>query len=216
MARNKYPEETINLILNVSLKLFLEKGYENTTIQDIIEHLGGLSKGAVYHHFKGKEELLMAVSDRLFSSPKCGIYTNIIDDKTLNAKQKMGRYIDAIINNPQEIQMRQMCPDLTKTPEFMSRILKNSVGVSSDCVRSILEQGIKEGSFNSEYAYEFATMFMVLINFWSNPIVIRINEEGLKRKLQFMGELMQKFGWDDIWQYVLPDTYEKILNMAKE
>ena len=40
MARNKYPEETVARILDVSLKLFLEKGYENTTIQDIIDALG--------------------------------------------------------------------------------------------------------------------------------------------------------------------------------
>ncbi|MEI3015026.1 MAG: TetR/AcrR family transcriptional regulator [Ruthenibacterium lactatiformans] len=44
MARNKYPEETVARILDVSLKLFLEKGYENTTIQDIIDALGNLSK----------------------------------------------------------------------------------------------------------------------------------------------------------------------------
>ena len=32
MPRNKYPEETVQKILDVSMKLFLEKGYEETTI----------------------------------------------------------------------------------------------------------------------------------------------------------------------------------------
>ena len=52
MPRNKYPEETVEKILDVSLKLFLEKGYENTTVLDIVDHLGGLTRGAFYHHFK--------------------------------------------------------------------------------------------------------------------------------------------------------------------
>ena len=39
MSRNKYPEETVNLILDVSQRLFIEKGYDNTTIQDIIDEL---------------------------------------------------------------------------------------------------------------------------------------------------------------------------------
>ena len=43
----------------------MEKGYEHTSIQDIIDHLGGLSKGAIYHHFKSKEDILIAVSDRM-------------------------------------------------------------------------------------------------------------------------------------------------------
>ena len=54
MARNKHPEETVNLILDVAFHLFMEKGYEHTSIQDIIDQLGGLSKGAIYHHFKSK------------------------------------------------------------------------------------------------------------------------------------------------------------------
>ena len=49
MARNKYPEVTVEKILEVSQRLFIEKGYDNTTIQDIVNELGGLTKGAIYH-----------------------------------------------------------------------------------------------------------------------------------------------------------------------
>ena len=65
MARNKHPEETVNLILDVAFRLFMKKGYEHTSIQDIIDQLGGLSKGAIYHHFKSKEDILVAVTDRM-------------------------------------------------------------------------------------------------------------------------------------------------------
>ena len=51
-------------ILDTAQRLFLEKGYEQTTIQDITDNLGGLTKGAIYHHFKSKEEIIDAVSDR--------------------------------------------------------------------------------------------------------------------------------------------------------
>ena len=68
VARNKYPEVTVEKILDVAQRLFLEKGYDNTTIQDIVDHLDGLSKGAVYHHFKSKEEIMDAVGDRMFSA----------------------------------------------------------------------------------------------------------------------------------------------------
>ena len=63
MARNKYPQETIEKILDVSQQLFISQGYEHTSIQDIIDHLGGLTKGAIYHHFKSKEDILRAVMD---------------------------------------------------------------------------------------------------------------------------------------------------------
>ena len=64
MARNKHPEVTEERILDVAQQLFLEKGYENTTIQDIVDELGDLSKGAIYHHFKSKEAILEELTNR--------------------------------------------------------------------------------------------------------------------------------------------------------
>ena len=82
MARNKYPEETVNLILETAGRLFVEKGYERTSIQDIVDNLGGLSKGAIYHHFKSKEEILSAVTDRMTEESEV-LLSRIRDDKDL-------------------------------------------------------------------------------------------------------------------------------------
>ena len=56
MPRNKYPEQTVEKILDAAAQLFLQKGYQNTTLQDIIDATK-LSKGAVYHHFKSNDEI---------------------------------------------------------------------------------------------------------------------------------------------------------------
>ena len=64
MARNKYPEETIQKILDTAEQLFIEKGYDHASLQDIIETTG-LSKGAIYHHFASKEDMFYAVCDRI-------------------------------------------------------------------------------------------------------------------------------------------------------
>lgn len=66
MGRNNYPEQTQERIIEASVKLFLEKGYEQTTIQDILDALN-LSKGGLYHHFKSKEEILEAVKLKSWS-----------------------------------------------------------------------------------------------------------------------------------------------------
>ena len=50
MARNKYPEETVRKILDTAERLFIEMGYDRTSLQEIIDETG-LSKGAIYHHF---------------------------------------------------------------------------------------------------------------------------------------------------------------------
>ena len=52
MARNAHPEVTRQRILDAAKKLFAQKGYERTTIQDILDELEDLSKGAIYHQIK--------------------------------------------------------------------------------------------------------------------------------------------------------------------
>jgi len=48
--------ETQDLIINTSFDLFYEKGYNATSIPDIMKKTS-LSKGAFYHHFKNKHEI---------------------------------------------------------------------------------------------------------------------------------------------------------------
>ena len=55
MARNKHPEETVNLILDVSYRLFMEKGYEHTSIQDIINHFYNPLLPLRYFHQRGRQ-----------------------------------------------------------------------------------------------------------------------------------------------------------------
>ena len=55
-----------NRIIKISRKLFLEQGYENTTVRQILK-MSGLSTGRLYHFFKNKEEILLfGFKDALF------------------------------------------------------------------------------------------------------------------------------------------------------
>ena len=50
-------------LVDLAQRLFLERGYERTTVNDVID-AAGVSKGAFYHHFRAKEELLEAIAER--------------------------------------------------------------------------------------------------------------------------------------------------------
>lgn len=89
MARNKYPEETRKLIIEKATELFLQKGYENTTIQDIIDNLGGLTKGAVYHHFSSKNDILLAVMTNIYEDNHLlEDWANVLKRIDLTGKEK--------------------------------------------------------------------------------------------------------------------------------
>lgn len=74
-------------ILDVSLRLFLEKGYEETTVLDIVNDLGGLTRGAFYHHFNSKEEVLDALGNRMFDENNP--FEKVRNEKGLNGLEKL-------------------------------------------------------------------------------------------------------------------------------
>ena len=56
-------------LITVAERLFLKQGYENTTVNQIIASLN-LAKGTYYYHFRSKEDILIAVSDKLISDTR--------------------------------------------------------------------------------------------------------------------------------------------------
>lgn len=59
------PDKTRQNLLEVAAELFHQKGYNGTSLSDILNK-ADVSKGALYHHFNNKQELLYAVVDELF------------------------------------------------------------------------------------------------------------------------------------------------------
>ena len=60
-------KNTKEKILFISFQTFLNNGFENTTISDLVKNTG-VSKGAFYHYFPNKETLYNAVIDTFFLS----------------------------------------------------------------------------------------------------------------------------------------------------
>ena len=87
LARNKYPEITEQRILDTATRLFLEKGWEETTIQDIIDELGDLTRGAFIIIINQKDEIIDAVTTRMFN--KDDMFDTVKKEKGLNGFEKI-------------------------------------------------------------------------------------------------------------------------------
>ena len=60
VARNKYPEETVRLILDVATRLFAEKVMTGRLYRTSLMKLS-FPKAPIYHHFASKEDILEAI-----------------------------------------------------------------------------------------------------------------------------------------------------------
>ncbi len=196
MARNKQPEETVNLILDVSFRLFMEKGYEHTSIQDIIAHLGGLSKGAIYHHFKSKEDILVAVTDRMTAESN-QMLAEIRDRADLDGKEKLKRIFKDSINRPVQNDIFTIAPDFHSNSKLLFSLLHDTIeNVAPNYILPILRQGIADGSIETDYPEQLAELILLAANVWMNPMIFDSSEEESFRKFMILGQMLKGFGLD--------------------
>ena len=197
MSRNKYPEETVSRILEVSLRLFMEKGYENTSIQDIIDGLGGLTKGAIYHHFKGKDDIMLAVIDRLYASHDAGWRKLTSADCKLNGLEKLRELYRISLDHPGQMEMFSTAPNLLNSPKMLALqvhgIFEESV---PHYVLPIIEQGIADGSICTDYPKQLAEVLQLLINMWLTPMVYFAEPEEMAKRARLSRQMMLGLGLD--------------------
>ncbi|MBB5265223.1 AcrR family transcriptional regulator [Catenibacillus scindens] len=211
MARNKYPELTVEKILDTAQRLFLEKGYDNTTIQDIVDHLDGLSKGAVYHHFKSKEEIMDAVGDRMFAANNP--FEKVKNRKDLNGLQKLQEAIRLNQSDDDRTSMVIQSIPLTRNPRLLVEMIQSNLNVLTPYYEALLEEGNKDGSVHTEYVKEIAELMPLLTSLWLLPSVFPTDKEGMKHKFRFIGEMLEKMGvplMDDSIYQLVEEFFEKM------
>ena len=97
MAKTK--EERRNEIIETAGKLFEEKGYEQTQVQDIVNEIG-VAKGLFYYYFKSKDEVMEELADRYADAIIDDV--NKLIDKDISTFDKINRIFQIFIDSAEK------------------------------------------------------------------------------------------------------------------
>jgi AcrR family transcriptional regulator len=195
MARNKHPEQTVQLILDTATRLFLQKGYDETTLQDIIDATK-LSKGAIYHHFASKEAILIAVVDRMgdFNS---AVLAEIRDRKGLTGAEKLRELFRTSMTLSFQGKILHMLPFLIENPKFMALQMQSILGEAApDYILPILKEGIADGSIRADYPEQLAEVLLLMTDLWLHPIFRPSTPEQVRARCAFFNQFTRQYGFE--------------------
>ena len=213
MARNKYPEETVRKILDTAERLFIEMGYDRTSLQEIIDETG-LSKGAVYHHFASKEDIFYAVCDRI-GRRNGEVLSRVRDDPSLNGLEKLRAMFKASLQPERQAKMFCMMPYLMDNAKFLATELRSIFTEVVPCfVEPIVRQGMADGSIRTEHPKELAEAMIILADGWINPIVQPTTPEEIRARCEIYNRLFQGFGVDGLIDQEIVSTLVQYAEMA--
>lgn len=190
MSRNKYPEITVEKILEVSQRLFLEKGYDNTKIQDIADELG-MTKGAIYHHFKSKEEIMDVLGETMFVNNNP--FEIVKKRNDLNGLEKMKYVINLNQSNEQMIELTNQALPLLENPQILAKMFESNYQYLLPYWLELIEEGQKDGSIKTNQPKELAEL-LILTDLWMVPSLFPGNVNDIKNRYKFVTIMLGKMG----------------------
>ena len=145
-------------LLKIAYDMFLKQGYENTSVDEIIEK-AQIAKGTYYYYFKSKEQMLEEVIDMM------------IDSESEMARQIIGMDISSpqkivgIIASIKPTEAEQPIKDTLFQPENVlmhHKVRQKLINVLTPLLSEVIKEGVEEGIFECDNIPERVKMLLII------------------------------------------------------
>jgi AcrR family transcriptional regulator len=200
----KQPEQWKREIIEAAKELFLTKGYEDTSITDIMAAAGG-AKGMFYRFFQSKEEVMYALGEQMFSLNNP--FEAVKNRSDLNGLQKIRAMLALDRADEEREELSTQAISILKDPHILAAAVESNRRILTPLWFELIEEGRRDGSIRTEYARELSEL-LPLVNFWLMPSVFPADTEGIRHKCRFVAEILSAMG--------LPIVEDKMYGRAEQ
>jgi len=157
------PDERPQEILDAALTVFAERGYRNTRLEDVGD-AAGVTKGAIYHYFANKEDLLLrAIEQR--SEEAFGRIEEIVRDKTAPVSTRLRlvvrRWFGAVTKERLAVVTLLLQGIAHEAPAAFRRWLAGGPTASMRLIATLVREGQERGEFRPDADADVAARLLV-------------------------------------------------------
>ncbi len=194
----KDPVERKNELIAVAEKLFLENGYEITSVSDIVKTIG-IAQGTFYYHFKSKDDILEAVADKLISGIERQIGKFISPPE---GQEHVGKRINDMINvlfkikRSSETFLEYLHKD--SNVSLHNKLHKRTMDRLIPLFARIVREGGEKKELDVDYPYETAEILASTISYvWHLKDLDESRYERIRKASEQM--LARSIGLESSW-----------------
>ena len=170
-------------ILDMSFSLFLEKGYDNTSISDILSKLD-IARGTLYYHFESKEAIMDAIIERT-AKKIVEEAKGIVLQKGLSVHEKIFLLFSAA--SMKRLSGGDLMIDYLNQPQnalFHEKSNRAFIQKISPILGDIISEGVKEGIFDNAFPYESAELILAMIMGFMDVPYENTDANDLERRME--------------------------------
>ncbi len=155
MQKNRKEE-----LLEIAYRLFITKGYDNTSVDEIISE-ANIAKGTYYYYFTSKEEMLDQVINNIIE--KEIITAKEYLNKPLTVEQKLCGVINSLRPSDNETSIVNALNDennLKMHKKYCGKLIESATVI----LKEVVQEGIKKGTFNCDNIDERIKVILIIGN----------------------------------------------------
>ena len=196
MAQRKDKSQAMReKILNTATQLFIQKGSEKTSMQDIAQ-TAGISKGAIYHHFKSKDEIVLAVIRSRQELMEEEMKQWLKATENLTGREQLQTILKSNLESQTARATDGIVGEYEKDAGFILTMMRDNLRIGAPLVSDIIKKGIADGSLRTQYPDQAAEVFLLLVNFWMHGTIFESDPEKLPERFHFLQFMMTSVGMD--------------------
>lgn len=168
----------------------MEKGFENTSVDDIVGRMN-VAKGLFYYYFDSKEDLLAAISERLVDEIQSSIAA-AMERKGLTAVQRLGELMPSNTDISSRSRMLIAYFHKERNQAFHHLMEKRGREFMVPAMELIIRQGNEEEVFDTKYPHETAMAIVAMFGAFKDYRPSAPSTEQLIRIADFAQQLMER------------------------
>ncbi len=147
-------------LLKIAYKMFITRGYENTSVDDIIGE-AGIAKGTYYYYFESKEQMLEEVIGMMIDEEI--VRAQAVLDTDITIPQKIVGIISALrpSEDEQPIEGALMQAENVIMHDKIKKLLTTR---AVPLLSEVVKEGIKDGTFDCDMIPERVKMLLIISN----------------------------------------------------
>ncbi|WP_342561407.1 TetR/AcrR family transcriptional regulator [Paenibacillus sp. FSL R7-0345] len=213
MKKKYTAKEARNLILDTASLLFIEKGYEQTSISDIVTGLDGLTRGAIYHHFESKYHIIVGIAKRFI--PEQELLDSIDKRDDLSGLGKIQTILLESMFNEDITKSTVISLSLLRDPVFISIYNTQMCEVFVPIIERYIIAGNADGSITSPQPAQMAEVVILLTSTWFIQALFPSTAESFFEKLKAAQYVLKQSGVNVISDEVFSTIVQKLTEAAK-
>lgn len=208
MGKKYTAKQAKNMILDISSGLFIEKGYEQTSISDIVSGLDGLTKGAIYHHFDSKHDIIVGIAKRYVLKKE--LLESIKEKSELNGLEKIREILLESMFNKEIMSSTKTSLGLLTDPTFSSLYNSQIINNLSPEIECYIKEGIVDGSIQTESPKQMSEVILLLISTWFIQSLFPNTLETFMDKLRTAQFVLKASGVDVLSEDIINKILEEV------